>query len=59
MAVAVVVYISGTVMHIMQNQNSLLVKRQTDNTTPRGMGLERRGLVPSSHKRSKFRHTII
>ena len=45
-----------------QNQNSLLVKRQTDNTTPGGgggMGLDRRGLVPSSHKRSKFRHTII
>ena len=44
-----------------QNQNSLLVKRQTDNTTPGGggVGLDRRGLVPSSHKRSKFRHTII
>ena len=42
-----------------QNQNSLLVKRQTDNTTPGGMGLDQRGLVPSSHKRSKFRHTII
>ena len=24
-----------------QNQNSLLVKRQTDNTTPGGMGLDR------------------
>ena len=35
-----------------QDQNSLLVKRQTDNTTPGGMGLDRRGLVPSSHKRS-------
>ena len=44
----------------IQNQNSLLVKRQTDNsTTPGGMGLDRRGLYPSSHKRSKFRHTII
>ena len=32
-----------------QNQNSLLVKRQTDNTTPGEMGLDRRGLVPSSH----------
>ena len=39
-----------------QNQNSLLVKCQTDNTTPGGMGLDRWGLVPSSHKRSKFRH---
>ena len=45
--------------HQNQNQNSLLVKRQTDNTTPGGMELDRRGLVPSSHKRSKFRHTII
>ena len=27
---------------IFQNQNSLLVKRQTDNTTPGGMGLDRR-----------------
>ena len=43
--------------HQNQNQNSLLVKRQTDNTTPGGMGLDRRGLVLSSHKRSKFRHT--
>ena len=30
------------------------MKRQTDNTTPGGMGLDQRGLVPSSHKRSKF-----
>ena len=43
-----------------QNQNSLLVKRQTDNTIPGGGGwLDRRRFVPSSHKRSKFRHTII
>ena len=36
-----------------QIQNSLLVKRQTDNTTvttPGGMGLDRRGLVRSFHK---------
>ena len=32
-----------------QNQNSLLVKRKTDNTTPWVLGL-----TPSSHKRSKF-----
>ena len=48
-----------SVIILVSDQNSLLVKRQIDNTTPGGMGLDRRGLVPSSHKRSKFRHTII
>ena len=46
-------------LHQNQNHNSLLVKRQTDNTTPGGIGLDRRGFVPNSHKRSKFRHKII
>ena len=37
-----------------QNQNSLLVKRQNDNTSP-GLG---RGRVPRSHKRSEFRFAV-
>ena len=39
-----------------QNQNSLLVKRQNDNTSP---GLGRGRLVLSSHKGSKFRNAIV
>ena len=39
-----------------QNQNSLLVKRQNDNTSP---GLGRGRLVPSSHKGSEFRYAIV
>ena len=38
-----------------QNQNSLLVKRQNDNTSPE---LGRGRLVPSSHKGSEFRYTV-
>ena len=39
------------------NLNSLLVKRQTDNTSPGGaLGGK---LVPGSHKRCEFGHTII
>ena len=36
--------------------NSLLVKRQNDNTSP-GLGQER--LVPSSHKGSEFRYKVV
>ena len=40
----------------VQNQNSLLVKRQNDNTSP---GDWPRKIGPSSHKGSKFRYTIV
>ena len=46
----------------IQNQNSLLVKWQTDSIIPGGGGRvdrEVRRLVPSSHKRSECRHKII
>ena len=46
----------------IQNQNSLLVKWQTDSNIPGGGGRvdrEVRRLVPSSHKRSERRHKII
>ena len=39
-----------------QNQNSLLVKPQNDNTSP---GLGRGRLVPRSHKGSKFRYAAV
>ena len=43
-----------------QNQNSLLMTYVKFKTIPHQRdGFERRGLVPSSLKRSKFRHTII
>ena len=46
----------------IQNQNSLLVKWETDSIVPGGGGIvdrEVRRLVPSSHKRSDRRHKII
>ena len=43
----------------LQNQNSLLVKRQNDNWTIPYRGIVRGKLVPSSHKGSKFRYTIV
>ena len=46
----------------IQNQNSFLVKWQTDFIIPGGDGRvdrEVRRLVPSSHKRSECRHKII
>ena len=46
----------------IQNQNSLLVKWQTDSIIPGGGGRvdrEVRRLVPSSHKRSERRQKII
>ena len=39
-----------------QNQNSLLVKHQNDNTSP---GLGRGRLVPSSQKGSEFRYAVV
>ena len=48
--------ILGPFSSYSQNQNSLLVKRQNDNTSP---GLGRGRLVPSSHKESEFRYTVI
>ena len=40
----------------IQNQNSLLVKRQNGNTSP-GLGPGR--LVPSSHKGTEFRYAVV
>ena len=51
-----------TTIPSIQNQNSLLVKCQTDSIIPGGGGrvdTEVRRLVPSSHKRSEHRHKII
>ena len=42
----------------IQNQNSLLVKWQTDSIIP-GDGQGGKEIVPSSHKRSERRHKII
>ena len=50
------------IIQSIQNQNSLLVKWQTDSIIPGGGGrvdTEVRRLVPSSHKRSERRHKII
>ena len=53
---------SRIIIPSIQNQNSLLVKWQTDSIIPWGgrrVDREVRRLVPSSHKRSECRHNTI